>query len=57
MTIYYRFCSRQVNPYYNSTNVFQVAFMVNIMLNKNTPGAKKARPSRKHQLALIQTLD
>ena len=27
------------------------------MLNKNTPGAKKAKPSRKHQLALIQTLD
>ena len=27
------------------------------MLNKNTPGDKKARPSRKHQLALIHTCD
>ena len=26
------------------------------MLNKNTPGVKKAKPSRKHQLALIRTL-
>ena len=25
------------------------------MLNKNTQGAKKARPSRKHQLAFIHT--
>ena len=24
-----------------------------MMLDKNTPGAKKARPSRKHQLVLI----
>ena len=29
----------------------------NHMLNKNTPGVKKARPSRKHQLALIHTLN
>ena len=27
------------------------------MLNKNTPGVKKARPSRKHQLALIHICD
>ena len=27
------------------------------MLNKNTPGVKKARPSRKHQVDLIHTLD
>ena len=27
------------------------------MPNKNTPGVKKARPSRKHQLALIHTSD
>ena len=27
------------------------------MPNKNTPGVKKARPSRMHQLALIHTLN
>ena len=27
------------------------------MQNKNTPGVKKTRPSRKHKLALINTLD
>jgi len=25
------------------------------MLNKNTPGAKKVRPSQKHQIVLIHT--
>ena len=27
------------------------------MLNKNTPGVKKARPRQKHQVALIHALD
>ena len=27
------------------------------MLNKNTPGVKKAKQSRKYQVALIRTLD
>ena len=30
---------------------------IDYMLNKNTPSVKKARPSRKHQLALIHALD
>ena len=33
------------------------SYCVYDMLNKNTPGVKKARPSRKHQLALIHTCD
>ena len=34
----------------------ETAVIVVIMLNKNTQGAKKARPSRKHQ-SLIHTCD
>ena len=36
----------------------QLAYIKSIdMLSKNTPGLKKPRPSQKHQLALIHTLD
>ena len=36
----------------------QLTYIKNVdMLNKNTPGIKKARPSRKHQLVIIHTSD
>ena len=41
---------------YPTTNLHQYTKSID-MLSKNTPGVKKARPSRKHQLALIHTCD
>ena len=43
---------------HNPLGCIQLTYIKSIdMLNKNTLGIKKARPSQKHQLALIHTSD
>ena len=52
-------CESQDRKSLNSPlECIQLAYTKSIdMLNKNTPGVKKARPIWKHQLALIHALD